>query len=265
MNKPYIEINFLHEIQGHLKSPKDTLIVFDIDYVLTQPIERAFQFPIILKEIEFVKKIFYELSPSERDLLGNLMVMEEPGSCLIEKDSPNFIEQLTNRGYKSIALTAGLTAVINNRDLKQEKVARLKELKINFSSSFPHLSPCIYDHFETNFNSYPEYEQGIIFCNGENREIQKGTILKQFLSQIDFTPSTLLVIDDRDKNLEAISLAFSEMPLEVKCFLYKGCLNSMNQGDFNENSFKLTWTKLVEKVKEIDQKFAQLDQKTNNL
>lgn len=255
MNGSFVEIHSLKEIQSYLASPQETLIVFDIDYVLTQPIEKAFQFPNILKQIEFVKKLFHTLSPSEKDLMGNLMVMEEPGSCLIEKETPSFIEQLKSFGYKVIALTAGLTTRFDEKDFKKEKMELLKKLNLHFSAAFSQGGPSIYDCFEINFNSYPEFDHGILFCNGENREIKKGAVLKHFLKEVEFSPSVIVIIDDRDKNLESISNSLAQTPIEVKCFLYKGCLTFSPCETIEKRDFEMKWLKLVEKAKRLDQQF----------
>ena len=197
MKNTFEIIHTLNEIKSHLSRPQDTLIVFDVDYVLTHPNEPAYQFPNFSKNLEFVKKTFSNLTHFQKDLFSNLMVFHQSGSSLVEECAPKLINSLNNKGYKVVALTAALTSSLIGQNTIKSRVKHLKSLGIDFSKSFINAQDAVFKSFDSNMGSFPEYYKGILFSNGENLKIQKGEVLKEFLKHVNYMPSTIVVIDDR--------------------------------------------------------------------
>lgn len=246
----YITISKLREIDKHLKKPSDTLILFDVDYVLTHPNEPAFQFPNFAYHMQFIKETFVGLTPLQRDLFANLMVFDSSGSSLVEKESPQFINELLSKGCKTLALTASLTSDIESICLKQERFENLKKLGISFETSFENLDEITFDTLESNRKTYPHFYRGILFSNGENQVNQKGAVLKEFLKESSFQPKQIIMVDDRLPNLEAIKSTFSDESIEVVGFLYKGSfIYPAKQVD--KEIFESKWLEIARKATDL--------------
>ncbi len=248
-------IHSLREVKEELNGPKDALIVFDVDYVLTHPTEPAYQFPNFAKHLNFVMKTFSELTNVQRDVFANLMVFDNEEGALVEDIATDLITSLHKEGYKSIALTATLTSFLDGVNLKEKRANRLKELGIDFASSFPDHETIEFKTLESNMNTYPQFYHGILFSNGENLVIQKGPVLKEFLKSVNYSPKTILVIDDREKNLIAISETFKDTPVTVRGLLYRGSLKFPSKRVDSE-AFENMWLNLAQKAKDLSVKLS---------
>lgn len=222
-DKPQIKaISSLNEIEGYLKDPEKTLIVFDVDYVLIQPSDPCYQFPNFRRHMRLAKKLFGQLTPLQRDLFASLLVFDEAGSSLIESQAPLFIRQLQQKGYKTIGLTATLTGKLQNKDLKNARIDQLKNVAIDFSQIFPSVNHIRMQTLPANMTEYPEFYQGVLFANGENKKVMKGVVLKEFLKAVNLQPEYILVIDDRKNNLEVIAEEFKNSPIMIQGLHYHG-------------------------------------------
>lgn len=246
----YQTIESLEEIKNYLKNPSDTLVVFDVDYVLTHPAESAYQFANFAQNINFIKKLFLSLSPLQRDLFANLMVFDSQGSILVEKKTPDLISELQKKGYKTIALTATLTSSIEKMDLKKNRVDSLKKMGIDFSTSFTESNQIDFTSLIPNRETYPLFFEGILFSNGENQANQKGVVLKEFLKTTQFTPKQIIVIDDRKPNLDSIYDSLKDSGIEIIGLHYKGSFLYPSE-IVNADIFEEKWNLLAKKAIEI--------------
>ncbi len=213
--KSYQTIHSLKEIQPLLDRPDETLLVFDVDYTLTHPIEPAFQFKNFKENVELIQPIFMGLSAQERDIFANLMVFHITGSHLIEKEGASWIQKLQSENYKVIALTASLTAPIKEESLIKKRIESLKSLGLDFSKAFVEVPRKSYKKMSSNLNCHPHYEEGILFTNGENKKNYKGELLVEFLSSFEWTPKQVVFVDDRPLNLQVVHDALQEKFPEI--------------------------------------------------
>lgn len=263
MGKQFEVIHSLKEIQKYISNPKDTLIVFDVDYVLTHPNDPAYQFPNFSKHLEFVKKTFSELNATQKDLFANLMVFDVGGSSLVEESAASVLNSLQKNGYKTVALTAALTCTLAGQDVKEKRANHLKTLGIDFSNSFTDFKSKEFKSCDSNMGSYPELYRGILFSNGENLKIQKGQVLKEFLKYVNYRPKTIVVIDDRQNNLDSIADEFNDTETMIKGLLYKGSLEFESK-EISTEDFKLKWKNLSDRAIALSESYSE-QQKQNGL
>ncbi len=105
---------------------------------------------------------------------------------LLDKKIPEIIKKLQEKNIKTMALTATYAKY------KQARVSDLKSIGIDFSETFSFSS--------NNFIS------GVL-CSGIE---PKGIALKRFLMAINFSPSRIIVIDDKIENIKSIFYTLPE-------------------------------------------------------
>lgn len=246
----------LSELAPLLTKPKETLLVFDVDYTLTQPNEPAFQFVNFVKNKELIQGVFDSLSHGERDIFSNLMVFHLCGNSTIEEESPSIIRELQEMGIKTIALTASMTAPLKRQCLIQKRLKNLKELGFDFSQTFKNIKPQYFDSLDSNYKSHPYFEKGVLFSNGENPKNYKGEVLLKFLSLIKWKPKQIVLVDDRLQNHQAVHQALADTHPEIS-FLgihFLGALKFPSR-EVAKEDFKLIVESLAIEAKELNKTF----------
>ncbi len=246
-------ITKLQKIEKYIKLPEKTLIVLDIDYVLTHPKNPTFQMKNMLKEKSFIKREFFKLPVVARDILASSIVFTGQGSELIEPSTPNFLNSLKDRGCKIVALTAALSGELDGLSLRKQRIETLHKLGIDFSDSFPNFSDCFFETLAPNMNRYPEYYKGILFTNGENALNQKAALLQLFLNQCGYVPEKILFVDDRIANLQAIYQAFKNQR-KVIPFHFQGGFKRLTPHISTQKNQE-NWKSLIEKAKKLSLNF----------
>lgn len=246
----------LKKLRDLLPPPKEALLVFDIDYTLIHPNEPAFQFLNFVKNKSFLETIFNTLSHGERDIFSNLMVFHLCGNGPIEKEGPQIIKHLQNEGYRTIALTASMTASLKNECLIQKRIDNLRQLGFDFSHTFPEIESQYFSSLDQNYKTKPYFEKGILFSNGENPKNYKGEVLVQFLQLIDWQPKQIILIDDRLHNLQTVHHALCEYSSSIK-FLglhFLGALDYPSQ-EVSSKEFSSKVESIAREAREIYKSF----------
>lgn len=253
----YSSVHSLKEVFTHLPSKEELLLVFDIDYTLTHPTEPAFQLITFQKNIAFFQEVFEKLSPLERDIFGNLMVFYSSECALIEKEAPKWIKELQLKGYKTIALTASLTASLKKQCLVKKRIENLAKVGFDFSAFFNEVSAKSFEHFEAHYKTYPHYEKGVLFSNGENKQSGKGEVLVHFLSLIPFKPKFIYFVDDRPINLKSVhqNLKSYDPSILFQGFHFTGALDAPD--------LDLSKERLHQKVYEIAKEAQEIAKEVN--
>lgn len=261
----YSSIHSLKDFFDHLPTPEGLLLVFDIDYTLSHPIEPAFQLATFKKHKKIFDALFDSLSELERDIFGNLMVFYSSECQLIEKEAPSWMKRAQQKGYKTVALTASLTSKLRKECLVQKRIKNLLNLGFDFSESFSHLESIRFDQFDPTYHSYPHYEKGILFSNGESRKIYKGEVLMDFLSHLKETPKSIYFVDDRPINLQAVHTALKEKAPQIDYhgFHYQGALNTPSL-DIAYDQLILKIQEMVKETKEIAKDFNEYEKSANS-
>lgn len=108
---------------------------------------------------------------------------------LVEDTIPFIIKKLQERGILVIGLTA------RSLSITQCTIDQLARNNIFLMCPFwPEI-------FENPLPLHYRYANGIIFCKGNN----KGTVLQNFFRHVEYAPSKVIFVDDKEYNLHAVS------------------------------------------------------------
>jgi len=195
------EIHSLSDIVSFIKNkkPDELLIIFDVDGVLTIPSDPVLQPQSFENYKKDYEKLIGSLNKNQKNLLNHLIISCGPSS-LIEEEIKIAVEKWQDKGIRVMAFTAAqmgpIVGVINS--FSDWRYGELKRLGIDFTRSFPP---------ENNWSYLmPKYDsgfsKGILYSNGLYNE--KGPVLLDFLKKSNFKPKTVLMIDDKIKNLISI-------------------------------------------------------------
>lgn len=194
-------------------SPKDTLVVFDIDLVLITPSDEIF----ILCFTDEGQKLLVDI---HEDLWNRLPLhdVEEMQSILmltqpwrpVTTETAKIFNQIKANGYKVLGLTASSTGTFGKiRSMEKWRTDELKSVGITFDKYFINAKSGSLDSYIPNIGEYyakarhacfPAAENGIIFtCT-----IPKGETLDAYLQFAKIKPKKIIFIDDRLNNLETV-------------------------------------------------------------
>lgn len=174
-----------------------TLVIFDMDNVLTESMERAFQadlYPQVKDVVDKFRKHIKKLPPPEQERLRG--TQWEIPVCLVDESMPELIKSLQNRNVKVLMLTANPHGKISNiNSIEQLCDSRLRALGINFEKSWPSVD--IKHNFD---NELTIFYKGEIFTL-ESKEIA----LKKFLECLPKHKfRKIIFLDDKRRNLEKV-------------------------------------------------------------
>lgn len=209
------------------QADRNTLAIFDIDLVLIQPSDPAFQMANIKRYRSVAKKIMQEVPEEKQTLFLVLMGLSSP-PLLLDHRLPNFLEALAERKIPLMALTANLTGALGEiENMEIHKTDLLKKLGIDFSKTNPSDRMIIFKDLPSYRENYSLYRQGVLFVNGTT--CSKGEALKAFLQEISFFPNKIIFIDDREENLKSVETAIRQLgkPIDYEGIHFVGAEHSM--------------------------------------
>lgn len=197
------------------KADSDTLVCFDVDYVLLVPkdlIARPAS-----REIRHAlfPKIEKKVGKDKFTYLSSILRLQG-GSELVDSRLPDLVKELQARSIKVIALTAqgyGPFGII--KDEGTLRVQEMKKLHLDFRGAFPSLKPFVLNILSPKVQP-PLYREGIIFTDHSS----KGEALIAFLQEIRWTPKKIIVIDDGRQHLEHVQEDLKTNHLNGLLFLY---------------------------------------------
>lgn len=244
------------------KKPEDILVAFDIDMTLTQPDHPAVYYPTLIKYIEAYKKVLASLSPEQKDLVLTLTTQDVPQK-LVEKETPEIIKTLQEKGVKTIALTAVLSGKIKGFKDKIIILRRdqLQKMGIDFTQNFKDLCRVVtFSAFKSYAGGHPLFYHGILSTNGEG-EVSKGDALVAFLKHVgsyyaskalktSYYPKVVILIDDKKKHLESTEVALKnyEPSIQFLGIEYKGAYGYAPQ-EISQIEFEKFWEGLADQAK----------------
>lgn len=202
----YSTLSSLTDISQHLtQMDEETLVIFDVDMVLTHPKSPAFQLPNIMKYQHYLKEILKPLSPLHHELSFVCAIINS-GSCLLDEGFPKFMQQISDKKAKKMALTACHTGPLGEiHSLEEWRFQTLVDLGIDFSCDFSKLPDrIIFDDLTQFREQYPSFHKGILYSNGEMFPPSKGVVLERFLQESDWKPNKIIFIDDKPSNLLSV-------------------------------------------------------------
>ncbi|MCI5053176.1 MAG: DUF2608 domain-containing protein [Simkaniaceae bacterium] len=228
-----IPVNSAAEVEKYVT--EGTLVVFDIDYVLVRPVDKAFHMGNIIKHRSVVKSYHSHLSPMAKDMGASFLVSGELE--LMESELPTLIERLEKGGATSVALTA----VKSDTPWSQKgwRYEQLKKLGIDFSKPFE-LKSKVFE--EVDHEVKPVFDRGILMSNGQRTGPNKGLVLKAFIEEVGLEPKRIVFIDDNKDNLIAMEQAFSDFELYCLFDLYP---YKRQVEEISTEEMELKWKQLI--------------------
>ncbi len=228
-----------------------TLAIFDVDMVLVQPSDPAFQMA-NMKRFSAISKQIMKQVPSEKLMLFLSLMTLSSDPVLIDEQTPQFLQQIFQKGISAMALTANLTGSVGAVQCMEEwRVNSLRRLGIDFAKSAPHQSPLLFDDLPSYRGNYSTYRDGVLFVNGT--AVSKGEAFLSFLQKTNCAPGKIIFIDDREENLKSLEAALQQLdkPIEYLGLHYLGAQNYPSK-NISEDEFISRWQNLASKAIEMD-------------
>lgn len=246
------QVNDMKEIFDHFNhTDTKTLVIFDVDMVLLQPSNPAFQMTNMKRFNSVAKRIMKEIPVEKQMMFLSLIAMRSP-AVLIDNRTPQLLNQILQRGIPTIALTAHLTGPLGTvSKIEQYRIDELRQLGIDFYKTAPCQQTIVFDDLVAYRGNYPIYCHGVLFTNGN--AVSKGKAFSSFLKRTNFSPNKVIFIDDREDNLKSLEMAIQRLDRSIE---YQGLhfIGAMQYPSkiISENEFESQWQKLAYETKELN-------------
>lgn len=246
------QINDMKEVFEYFaNADSKTLAIFDVDMVLVQPSDPAFQMANMKRFGAISKRIMKEVPADKQMMFLSLMTTgSEP--ILIEDSTPQFLKEIIQRGIPTMALTANLTGSFGTiKNMEQWRINSLRCLGIDFTQSAPYKMPVVFDDLASYRGYYSNYLNGILFVNGT--VVSKGDAFLSFIEKTNLSPEKIIFIDDREDNLKSVEAAIQKLnqPIEYHGLHYLGA-QKYPSPMISEEEFEERWQKLASEAKALE-------------
>ncbi|NGX54607.1 MAG: hypothetical protein KR126chlam2_00221 [Chlamydiae bacterium] len=246
------KVDTMQEVMCHFENAdSDTLAIFDIDKVLLQPSDPAFQTLNIKYHRESVNKVIRSL-PEDKIPIFVVLASIHSDSILVDEKTPDYLQQLNERGIPSIALTANFTGSIGPVDnLESWKINRLNLLGYDFTAMAPSSEQIVFDDLPSYRGNYSLYTDGALFTN--HPDCTKGELLVRFLQLTKVSPKRVIFIDDHLNNLESVeeALACHDPSIQYDGLLYLGA-DDYPSTLLTEEAFETRWEAIASMARETE-------------
>lgn len=245
------QVNDMKEVFSYFNNADSkTLAIFDVDMVLLQPTDPAFQMANIRRHGNTAKRILKEIPP-EKQMMFLCLMTTSCDSQLIDNNTPQILQQIMQKGVATMALTANLTGSLGSiQNMEQWRINVLKGFGIDFSKTAPHKEPLVFEDLATYRGNYTTYLDGVLFVNGT--AVSKGDAFLSFLAKIEDYPQKVIFIDDREDNLKSVESAIKtlDQPIEYIGLHYLEAQNYPSE-NISEEDFESRWLKLAAEVRNL--------------
>ena len=203
----------------------DTLVIYDVDETLIQPTDTYLIHEHTSHGKAFLTK-FVDSNPQFKnwDQLTSLL-LKTANRPLIEKNIPEILKNIREKGAKIIALTAMNTGSLGDiYSLEKWRYSHLKQLGFvgDFASKIIHLK---------GFKRSPVFYKGMAAADLEN----KGPVLTALLKTLNYQPGSIIAIDDDIHALQSIQSACQDLNIPFKGYLYTGYKKPDKEKDWDED------------------------------
>lgn len=243
-----IQVNDMKEVFEHFNNADaNTLAIFDVDMVLVQPSDPAFQMANMKRYGTTFKRILKEVPP-EKQMMFLSAATTSSYPILIDECIPQLLQGLMQRGIPTMALTANLTGAFGSvKNMEEWRVNTLRLLGIDFTKSAPYHDPLIFDNLASYRGNYSTYLNGILFVNGT--AVSKGEAFLSFLNKTGISPSKIIFVDDREDNLKSLEAAIKTLnkPVEYVGLHFLGAQQFPSK-IISEDEFETRWQQLASQL-----------------
>ncbi len=239
-----IEVHTMDQFENCFSDADEkTLAIFDVDMVLVQPDDPAFQMQNIKRFGASAKRIMGAIPKDKQMIFLSLMTVSSK-TILIENEMPAFFQTLSKWKVPAIALTANLTGQFCEiENMEKWRAETLRSLGIDFSS----LSPCKMAFVCTELPSYRQnfctYVDGMMFVNG--KDVSKGDALIAFLEKANLRPSKIIFVDDREENVKSVEACAQKLGINFRGVHYLGAAKYPSR-EITEEQFESQWNALAQ-------------------
>ncbi len=203
----------------NLSRKAETLFVFDMDLVVSIPVDPAFHPLSFYRFQEQLKPLFSPLNPYEEELVFSLLAAETERQ-LVEQCFISLVNEIFAAGHKAIILTAQFALNWNGMDFVEQRVDEVRRFQLDFQQSFPHIPAFHFHEWTPILGAVPVYKDGVIFSHTEFNS--KGDVLKAFLQKIDHLPNSVVYVDDKEKNVVSVQNAMASLGIPCEGWHYQG-------------------------------------------
>ena len=246
------QVNDMKEVFEYFAdADSKTLAIFDVDMVLVQPSDPAFQMANMKRFGAISKRIMKEV-PVEKQMMFLSLMTISSDPVLVDDFTPQFLKQIMQRGIPAMALTANLTGSFGTiKNMEQWRVNSLRCLGIDFSQSAPYKEPLMFDNLASYRGYYSNYINGILFVNGT--VVSKGDAFLSFIEKTKLLPEKIIFVDDREDNLKSLEAAIQSFskPIQYHGLHYIGAQKYPSQM-ISEEEFEARWQKLASEARELN-------------
>jgi hypothetical protein len=194
--------------------PKTLLVAFDVDLTLIEPQNPVFHNINFKRYIHIFHDFFKNFSDSEKECIFVRALLDTPHK-IIDESSPEFIRFLRQNNVTTIALTAMLTGNIDGKYIQEYRFDHLTSFGLTFDNHFSHEAH-IFEHLPSNNDTHPAFYKGILFSNGEQGSAHKGHTMVAFLEKMNLSPSCIILVDDRSKNLTDLEKSLKDYNPQIE-------------------------------------------------
>ncbi len=244
----HTEITQVNDMDELIEKFKDadaaTLAIFDVDMVLVQPSNPAFQMANMKRFSSIAKSIMNNI-PLEKKMVFLCLMTTSSETILIDAKMPQFLKQLQSKNIPTMALTSNLTGeFFGIKNLQQWRLECLQKLGIDFSVCAPSASSFVFNELAPYRGNYSSYINGMLFVNGT--EVSKGDALLAFFDKAGYKPNKVIFVDDREENLKKVeaSLQKLEKPIHYEGLHFLGAQKYPSKL-ITEQEFESEWQKLA--------------------
>jgi hypothetical protein len=245
------------KIQDAIKhyDEKDVLVAWDIDLTLIVPEKPEAQFPNVEKHSDIFNALTKNTTQMHIELAYNLIgarCNQNHEKIISEEMVVKIIKELQEKKIKNIALTAAMPGQFGPiRHIESWRYQTLKKFDIDFHKSFS-IDDIIFEKLPSYYNRYPTFFKGLLYSNGEHSLTDKGSVLVHFLDEIKYTPKLVILIDDREKNLQDVAIALQKKTPQIEFvpLLYERGRKFLSQ-EATAEEFKKYWHDIMEEAKRM--------------
>lgn len=247
-----IQLDDMEKVFSYFKdADSKTLAIFDVDMVLIQPNDPAFQMANMKRFKSISKRIIQEV-PADKQMIFLSLMTTSSAPVLIDERTPQFLQELKQRCIPTMALTANLTGSFGTiPNMEEWRIALLKKLGIDFSQTAPLNLNLVFTDLPSFRGNHSTYRDGILFVNGT--EIPKGKAFIAFLEKTQYLPKKVIFIDDREDNVKSLEEALRtyDSSIEFQGIHFLGAQNYPSK-IISEKEFESRWQSLASEANKLN-------------
>jgi hypothetical protein len=248
------------------KADANTLVIFDLDFVLTYPGNDAAGM-VVLQYFDHIdeeyreesRKIGEKFQRSAEQKYGNRWVeemiimesiaMETLITQVIEPHIVSMIQSLQQRGVKVLALTTSLPGKYCNKIRQQTRYEALKSRDIDFCVSFAQdkdkdiIFPL---GLERVGDIFPAFYNGIFFTCANKKGVSLWYLLNYLKREHHWEPGHVIFFDDQKGHLDSVTEIMQALGISCQAFWYRALQEYYV--DFDRENIEMRLKLLLEKT-----------------